>query len=91
MSPESPQQIDKRKNPTLKYLLNILDFYYAKEAGEYINSKIGSFLSLDNGIFCRACSRTYIPKITCNVKDEKNTLRIVCICGYTVVLDYTSG
>lgn len=69
-------------DPKLKYLMRIQDYYYSKEAEEYINSKISEITKKDNSLFCVECSRKFILKINCTAKLDNEKYIIFCKkCG----------
>lgn len=75
------------KNPTLKYLLKLEDFYHLKEAGEFINSKIRAFSEKENALFCHGCSRTFLLKVNARAKLENGKYTVTCQkCGSKTVL-----
>lgn len=66
-------------NPKMEYLEKLLDFYYSKDAGDFINSKIRNIKAKENNLFCYKCARKFILKVTCTAKLESERLIINCI------------
>jgi hypothetical protein len=65
-------------DPKESFLMNILDFYAARDSSGYVLSKISAISTKENHIFCINCAHLYIPNVNCKTKSDDKKFKIEC-------------